>query len=464
MNSLTRRAFAIFILVSAIVGFCGMLLILLFLPDAGFILTERQLQRRSEELVGNLRTCTPDDAASFLREFESASGTELSLLTADRIVLNPYTLQRTGTRIADSGTEYPFRFAGDSTEYFLFVPDDLRRTVQFVHVFGRCAPFILCITLLLSLLFAKLFSYWAVQPIRRVSRIAKHMAELDFSWYCPDVREDEIGTLSGNLNLLSDKLQAALKELNERNQTLQDEIAIEKERERRRMLFLSGVTHELKTPVAVVIGQLEGMQANIGVYRDHGKYLARCAEIMQSLNDFIREILLVSHLDMTDAGPAPEMNLSAALHELTADHAAYAEENAITFHTEIAPELPVHAEPMLLKKALGNILGNAVTHTPAQGDVRVRLQKTESGAVLTVENTPAQIAPEHLPHVFEAFYRADPAAKHSSGLGLYITATILDLYHMPYRIENTGTGVLFTVEMPESCCGEVSPMVSPMDL
>ena len=449
MNSLTKRAFAIFILLSGIVCICGMLLIRLFLPDAGFILSSRQLERKSEELVGNLRICPQEEASSYLRAFERESGTELFLLSADRIVLDPYTKQPSGKSLPDSGSEYPFRFAGEKTEYFLFVPADLQRSVQIRQAFLRCAPFILAVTILLSLLFAKLFSYWAVQPIRRVSNIAKHMAELDFSWYCPDVREDEIGALSENINLLSDKLQAALHELNDRNQTLQDEIAIEKERERRRMLFLSGVTHELKTPVAIVIGQLEGMQANIGVYRNHEKYLARCAEIMQSLNDFIREILLVSHLDMTDAGPAPRMNLSQALQELSDDHAAYAEENEITFHAEIPPDLAVSAEPMLLKKALGNILGNAVTHTPAKGDVRVRLKKTDSGAVLTVENSPAQIAPEHLPHVFEAFYRADPAAKQSSGLGLYITATILDLYHMPYRIENTEKGVLFTAELPD---------------
>lgn len=449
MNSLTRRAFAVFMLISLGVSVFGWFLIWIFLPDEGLLLTNRQLQNQTQQLVSTLRECEQTESVSYIRTFERETGRALFFMTADRSILDPVTMMPSDTDVPDSVTEYPFRFAGETDEYFLVVPNESQRSLQFRHAILLSTPFILCITFFVSILFAKLVSYWAVQPIRRVSRIAKHMADLDFSWYCPDIREDEIGVLSENLNLLSDKLQAALAELNDRNRTLQDEIALEKERERRRMLFLSGVTHELKTPVAIVIGQLEGMQANIGVYRDHEKYLARCAEIMQSLNDFIREILLVSHLDMTDAGPAPEMDLSYELRELTDDHTAYGAENGIHIHAEIQPELLVHAEPMLLKKALGNILGNAVTHTPPDGQVSVRLQAAEQGAVLTVENSPAHIGSEHLPHVFEAFYRADPSAKQSSGLGLYITATILDLYHMRYKIENTENGVLFTVEQPE---------------
>ena len=450
MRSLTRKAAAMLVLLSVCICIAGELLILWFLPGTGFTVTNRQLTTKAEALAGILRTGSREEAVQHMRTFERETGAEICLLSAGRVPLNPYTLEPAETPVPEAETEYPFRFAGDTAEYFLVVQSEPVRSAQLRQAALRSAPFLLLLILLISLLAAKLFSYWAVRPIRRVSNIAKHMAELDFSWYCPDVRGDEIGVLSQNLNLLSDKLRAALDELNDRNQTLQDEIALEKERERRRMLFLSGVTHELKTPVAIVIGQLEGMQANIGVYRDREKYLARCAEIMQSLNDFIREILLVSHLDMTDASPAPEMDLSAALHTLTEEYTAYAAENGITLHAEIAAEQVVFAEPMLLKKALGNILGNAVAHTGAEGSVQVTLKPDAAGAVLTVENTPAHIGEAHLPHLFEAFYRADPKARHSSGLGLYITATILDLYKIPRRIENTEKGVLFTVIFPKT--------------
>lgn len=448
MRSLTRRAFLLLTFFFVFICTGSLLLLRLFLPDGGIISRRSTLHTETEALVSTLRQSDRSSGMAAIRQFELDHGTELFLLSADHTVLNPFTMQPQESAAPPTGEEYPFRFADSMDEYYLTISTHSVRAEQMQRAFWQCIPVIWVISLLLALLCARLFSYWAVRPIRRVSNIAKHMAELDFSWYCPDVRGDEIGVLSENLNLLSDKLQAALTELNDRNQLLQDEIALEKERERRRMLFLSGVTHELKTPVAVVIGQLEGMQANIGIYRDRDKYLARCAEIMQSLNDFIREILLVSHLDMTDAKPPPEMDLSAALSELCEDYRAFAAEKDIAFHAELASGLTVFAEPMLLKKALGNILGNAAAHTAAHGTISAILRQTDEGAVLTVENTPAHIGAEHLPHLFEAFYRADPAAKHSSGLGLYITATILALYHMPYRIENTENGVLFTVHFP----------------
>ena len=87
------------------------------------------------------------------------------------------------------------------------------------------------------------------------------------------------------------------------------------------MLFFSGVSHELKTPIAVVIGQLEGMQAQIGVYKDREKYLARSAEILQSLNNFIKEVLLVSHMDMNTDLALEQVCLSSILESLSAEYA-----------------------------------------------------------------------------------------------------------------------------------------------
>ena len=106
----------------------------------------------------------------------------------------------------------------------------------------------------------------------------------------------------------------------------------------------------------------------------------------------------------------------------------------------------------LLKKALGNILGNAFKYTPEGGKVSVRLEsqkeaENKSGKVnLTITNSPAHIDEQHLPHLFEAFYRADTSNKDGSGLGLYITGMVLEMFGAEYKIENTEDGVKFKVE------------------
>ena len=219
---------------------------------------------------------------------------------------------------------------------------------------------------------------------------------------------------------------------------------MEKERERRRMLFFSGISHELKTPVAIVIGQLEGMQAGIGVYKDRDKYLARSAKILQSLHIFIKEILLVSQIDFAGGDRGEPVFISRLVRELVAEYEGYAEFLSVDLCGEVADGRYVYGDEMLFHKAVGNIIGNAVGHSPPQAAVKVELAACKKGVRLAVTNAPAHIDKEHLPHLFEAFYRADDRAEHGSGMGLYITRLILETYHVSHTIENTADGVLFT--------------------
>ncbi len=320
--------------------------------------------------------------------------------------------------------------------------DEIRAAVQ------RSIPHVALLILLLSSVSAFLFSRHMTRPIIRISRIADRIANLDFSWYCPDLRDDEIGILSRSINELSDKLHTALDEIHRRNALLEDEIALEKERERRRMLFFSGVSHELRTPIAVVIGQLEGMQMQVGVYKDREKYLARSAEILQSLNNFIREVLLISHMDMNTEPAVTAVDLSAMTRSLASEYMDYAEPLSIHFSIEIEPGIQIYGDEALLKKALGNVIGNAVTYSPEHGSISIRLTRTQDTAALTVDNAGAHVREADLPHLFEAFYRAGGSAGHGSGLGLYITRMILENGQVRHTIENTGDGVRFTAVFP----------------
>ena len=175
------------------------------------------------------------------------------------------------------------------------------------------------------------------------------------------------------------------------------------ERERRRMLFFSGISHELKTPVAIVIGQLEGMQAGIGVYKDRDKYLARSAKILQSLHIFIKEILLVSQIDFAGGDRGEPVFISRLVRELVAEYEGYAEFLSVDLCGEVADGLYVYGDEMLFQKAVGNIIGNAVGHSPPQAAVKVELAACKKGVRLAVTNAPAHIDKEHLPHLFEAF-------------------------------------------------------------
>lgn len=445
MNRLTTKTFFLLLALSLAILLSAYGCIWIFLPYADQKLAQRRLDQRTQQFVSCLRTTAKGDSEPLFTDFIRQTGAKLILLDCGGDPVSPFTFQKIGLNEPEKSNRYPFRFADSGDEYALIACYDSARSDEITAAVQKSIPFVALFILLLSSASAFFFSRYTSRPIIRISGIADRIANLDFSWYCPDLRDDEIGILSRSINELSDKLHAALDEIHRRNAFLEDEIALERERERRRMLFFSGVSHELKTPIAVVIGQLEGMQAQIGVYKDREKYLARSAEILQSLNSFIKEVLLVSHMDM-NADPAPTpVCLSSLLESLAADYAEYAEPLAIDVSTEIEPAVRIYGDDMLLKKALGNVIGNAVAYSPEHGSVHIKLSLMENEATLTVINAGAHIDEKDLPHLFEAFYRADrSASNYGSGLGLYITRMILETYHAAYSIENTGDGVLFT--------------------
>lgn len=444
MHKLTLKTFFLLLLLSLSVTLFAYGCIWIFLPYADQKSARRNLARQTEQFVSCLWTTPRSDSTPLFTDFLRQTGAELLLLDQSGETVSPFTFQKTGHSEIVPEARYPFRFADSDDEYVLIARYDPTRSDEIRAAVQRSIPHVALLILLLSSVSAFLFSRHMTRPIIRISRIADRIANLDFSWYCPDLRDDEIGILSRSINELSDKLHTALDEIHRRNALLEDEIALEKERERRRMLFFSGVSHELRTPIAVVIGQLEGMQMQVGVYKDREKYLARSAEILQSLNSFIKEVLLVSHVDMLAEPAMTTVDLSRLLTVLTADYMDYAQPLAIRFSIDIEPDVQTYGDAMLLKKALGNVIGNAVTYSPEHGSVTIRLTRAHGSATLTVVNADAHIDETDLPHLFEAFYRADRSAAHGSGLGLYITKMIFENNQVSHSIENTGDGVTFT--------------------
>lgn len=435
MNKLTVKSFLFLLLLSLAITLSAYGCIWIFLPYADQKRAQRSIEQQSERLVSRLWTTPKSESEPLFLDFIRKTDAEMFLLDKNGEAVSMFTFEVIHPEIT-AGKRYPFRFIDSDDEYILVIRYHSTRSDEIADAVRKSVPIVILLIFLLSSVSALLFSRHTTKPIIRISSIADRIANLDFSWYCPDIRDDEIGILSRSINELSDKLHAALNEIQRRNDFLEDEMMLEKERERRRMLFFSGVSHELKTPIAVVIGQLEGMQAQIGVYKDREKYLARSAEILQSLNSFIREVLLISHMDMKAQPSLSIVNLSEILYSLADDYRDYAKTLSVHILKEIAPGILIRADEMLLKKALGNVIGNAAAYSSKHGSIFIKLSHTNNSAKLIIINTKAHIDEEHLPHLFEAFYRANQSDSYGSGLGLYITQMILDTYHIPHSIEN----------------------------
>ena len=340
-------------------------------------------------------------------------------------------------------------FADQEGTYQLLVSPQLRLANQAVEALGRVAPWLALALLAFSLLCAFGYSRYITRPIVRLNGIAGRMAELDLQWVCGERRRDEIGQLGRSLDKMARRLSAALTDLETANQALRGEVARERELDRQRMAFFSAASHELKTPVTILKGQLAGMLEGVGVYQDRDKYLLRSLQTTGRMERLIGEMLSISRMESGSAAVRQEpVDLSALMAQQLALDRELLEQRGQQLVSALTPGITVPADASLLGKAVGNLLSNASRYSPEGAEIRVTAAGRGAQVVLTVENTGARIPAEALPHLFEAFYREESSRNRStggSGLGLYLVKMILDRHGAVCTIENTEEGVKATV-------------------
>ena len=213
--------------------------------------------------------------------------------------------------------------------------------------------------------------------------------------------------------------------------------------------FLSDASHELKTPVTILKGQLAGMLEGVGVYQDRDKYLLRSLQTTGRMERLIGEMLSISRMESGSAAVRQEpVDLSALMAQQLALDRELLEQRGQQLVSALTPGITVPADASLLGKAVGNLLSNASRYSPEGAEIRVWCGRLEGRPALSVENTGARISGDALPHLFEAFYREESSRNRStggSGLGLYLVKMILDRHGAVCTIENTEEGVKATV-------------------
>ena len=312
-------------------------------------------------------------------------------------------------------------------------------------------PVVIAGILLISLLSAFICSRVIVSPIKKISVISKKMTALNPTWKCDASRSDEIGVLSESLNTMASRLQQTLQELTDANERLKQDIERRKELEQQRRNFFIAVSHELKTPLTILKGQIENMILGYGDYKDHEKYLPQAFDSAERIEQLVREIIAITKTENTDiSGSLCEVSLADTVRETVETIMPLAEEKNIVIHDQIEGDLTLTVDQKLWGKALSNIIGNAVRHSPEGAEVFISLETADGKQTLTVINTGVSIPEQDLPNMFTPFYRADKSrnrATGGSGLGLYIVKTIADLHGMTCSVENTDQGVAFYIHL-----------------
>ncbi|PEA55749.1 two-component sensor histidine kinase [Bacillus pseudomycoides] len=311
------------------------------------------------------------------------------------------------------------------------------------------SPYIIAIIIVISIVGSLFYSKILAKPLIDLNKVARRMAKLDFSQKSSIKSNDELGELSTTLNDLANNLQQTMIQLKNSNEMLKDDIKKERELDAKRRQFLTAISHDLKTPIAVVKGQLEGMLYNIGVYKDRDRYLQKSYETMNSMEGLVKEILELSRLESERLQLNKEnANLSIMIERIIQEHEYFRYSKQLKVVKFIEKNLYYFSDTQLLKKVIQNILHNAYSYTQEGKEVYVSLYRRNDEIILEILNTGAYIEEEHLEHIFEPFYRTEKSRNRNTGgngLGLFIVQQLLDAHKIQYSLKNTKKGVLFTI-------------------
>lgn len=330
--------------------------------------------------------------------------------------------------------------------YHVFANAALVAVAQSYDILLKLIPFIAVVILLISVIGAVVCSRYYSKPLVSISNVAKRMTTLDMTWKCEVNRKDEIGVLAASLNEMSQRLSDTMDSLKAANWQLKKDIEREREQEKQRVEFFTAVSHELKTPIAIIKGQLEGMIYQVGEYKDRDTYLRRCLKTTNDMEALVKEILSAArmggsdfHLERTD------LDISQMLQKACQQFRGRMEDKEMELHMDIQPASHYAGDGRLMEKVFTNVIGNAVAYSPVGATVTVSLQD----GIFFVENSGIHIAEDDLKQIFTPFYRVDKSRNRNSGgsgLGLYITKTILDHHGIQHGMANTEDGVRFTAK------------------
>jgi len=247
----------------------------------------------------------------------------------------------------------------------------------------------------------------------------------------------------------SDEVQALALTFNEMLASLEETL----NRQRR---FVSDASHELRTPVAVIRSKTDLALQQPGELDEYLILLRQINGESERLGHLISDLLVLARAD--EGKTQFEMEL-VPLHLLAEAVVANAEplalERGVELRVEAAEPAVVRGDEARLIQVIMNLLDNAIRYTNAGGSVVLSISCTPEGAMLTVRDTGIGIQPEHLPHIFDRFYRVDSARTHkaegNNGLGLAIVAWIVRVHHGTIDVESQpGHGSTFTVTLPRS--------------
>lgn len=294
------------------------------------------------------------------------------------------------------------------------------------------------------------------RPVIQMTAVANSVAKLDFSQKYTGKDTDELGELGHSINQMSDYLESAIHDMQQMNQQLQTEIEEKQRIDDMRKEFIINVSHDLKTPIALIQGYAEGLRVGINESEeDKNYYCDIIIDEAKRMNHLVRQLLDLSRLELGNIVPNKTDFEAYELAEavVSKTQVMWQEKNLHIDLSQVGSQV-LHADYDMMERALLNYMTNAIDHTPAGGHIYLSSEQDTQHNIIRVRNEGSQLAPEELDKIWDKFYKLDKSRTRvsggGSGIGLSIVRAILTAHGGGCGVRNTQDGVEFYLSLPKT--------------
>ena len=309
-----------------------------------------------------------------------------------------------------------------------------------------------CFMILICTVLIWYFSKRLTDPILELAALSERMADLDFEARYTSGGKNEIGNLGANFNRMSAKLESTISELKSANNSLMKDIEQKEKLEQMRNDFLGNVSHELKTPIALIQGYAEGLKEGISDDPESREFY--CDVIMDEaskMNQMVKNLLALNQLEFGDEEIEFErFDLTAVVRGILQSMEILAQQDDIRVIFRQQEPVYVWADEFKVEQVVRNYVSNAFHHAGLERVIEVKIKIQDEKARITVFNTGTPIPEEDVAHIWDKFYKVDKAHTREyggNGIGLSIVKAIMESFHQKYGVNNYDNGVEFWFEL-----------------
>jgi heavy metal sensor kinase len=322
----------------------------------------------------------------------------------------------------------------DGRKYYLAIGRALDYNDRVLNDFTRNYLALVPLEIVLSGLLGWFLAGRALRPVNSVAEAAQQITHSSLHMQIPQRHAgDELDRLIEAFNHMMTRLNRSFEQIRQ---------------------FSTDVSHELRTPLTVVRGQLEVAMFTAKTVEQYREAMADALEGVDRLSNIVRALLMLSQAESGQLVlQKSNLDLAELVRDLTDQHQIPAEAQGVRLVAELPAGCIIHADRIQIERLVSNLLGNAIKYTPSGGRVSVRLEGDADRVKLIVEDTGVGIAPDHLPHIFDRFYRVpSPDPDKGLGLGLSFVAWIVKAHGGTVEVRSDlDRGTCFVVTLPAQC-------------